>query len=77
MGRRTNAMFCGPQHSQRVLNILRNDFKFQEVASNAMDWDIIYGGYPHCGSSPFDWEMKTGLNKRLNEQGWSNLQPHQ
>ena len=75
--RRKKAIFCGAHHSPIVIDILKREFQYEQVPQDSDDWDIIYGGYPHCGSKPFDWEMKTGLNQRLNEQGWSNLQQHQ
>ena len=80
--RRNKVMWCGPQHSRNVMTIIENDFQYTPVPWSAHpDWDLIYGGYPHCGVTkgqpPFDWEMKTGLNKILNDTGWSNLKPHQ
>jgi hypothetical protein len=81
-------LFCG-MHSTNVIGILRNEFRFESVSWSAAtgaisgngDWDIVYGGYVHCGKSkgarPLDFDMATGLNKRLSDAGWSNLKPHQ
>lgn len=58
--------------------MLINDFGFNEVnASKVDDWDMMFGGYPHCGSKPWDWHMKTGLNAELKAKGWNTLKPHQ
>ncbi|KAL7545880.1 hypothetical protein ACHAWF_009239 [Thalassiosira exigua] len=74
-GRRTRAHFCSKRHSPFVIDMLRNEFGFREVDANkGEEFDIIYGGYPHCGSKPFDWDMKTGLNARLD---FSKLRPSQ
>jgi len=78
--RRTKAMICG-HHNKNVISVLKDDFNFTEVCWNSGgDWDIVYGGYPHCGKQDTgyrDWKMEFGLNKRLTEEGWSNLKPHQ
>ena len=79
--RRDKVIFCGQRHSATPMNMLLSEFKFSKLPRDSPDWDLIYGGYPHCGITdglpPVDWAMKTGLNKHLNEQGWSNLKPHQ
>ena len=61
------------------MNILKNEFGYsEEVDPIAGDqWDLIFGGYPHCGEKRNDWKMETGLNKLLTEQGWDKLRPHQ
>ena len=67
-------------HMFTPMNILRDEFGYtEEVDPKAGDnWDLIFGGYPHCGDKRFDWKMETGLNKFLSEeQGWDKLQPHQ
>ena len=47
-------------------------------ASEHDDWDLIYGGYPHCGDwQIMDWDMQTGLNRRMAERGWQSLRPSQ
>lgn len=79
--RRSKAMICGPQHSNNVIEMIKKEFGFHEVPWTSDEWDIVYGAYPHCGKTngkpPLDWEMKTGLNKRLTDEGWGNLKPHQ
>eukprot|EP00977_Amphora_coffeiformis_P028835 scaffold37433_cov199-Amphora_coffeaeformis.AAC.1 len=79
--RRTNLITCGARHSFFIQSLIQQKFHLTEVSRNSEDWDLIYGGYPHCGQTdglaPLDWEMKTGLNQRINEKGWENLKPHQ
>ncbi|KAL3803339.1 hypothetical protein HJC23_009303 [Cyclotella cryptica] len=69
-------------HMFKPMNILKNEFGFtDEVDPQSGDsWDLIFGGYPHCGIHPterFDWNMEYGLNAHLSQQGWENLQHHQ
>ena len=65
-------------HNYRPAQMLINDFGFEKVdASKIDDCDMIFGGYPHCGSKPWDWNMKTGLNAELKAKGWNTLKPHQ
>ena len=77
--RRTKLIICG-RHIVEPIKILKNELHFEEVPWSATDWDLIYGGYMHCqpkkNGKP-DYHMDAGLNKRLNDQGWSNLKPHQ
>lgn len=80
--RRLNAHWCRRRgltaQTRMAIKILQEEFGFVSVdATKTDDWDIIFGGYPHCGSKDWDFEMKTGLNQQLNERGWSNLKPHQ
>ena len=81
--RRRNVGWCGAYHSSNAVHMLKKEFGF----SNDVDpmksdkWDLIYGGYPHCGNGngadPPDWNMKERLNKHLTERGWDNLKPWQ
>jgi hypothetical protein len=66
-------------HMMKPKNILQKEFGYVDEVnpSEGDDWDLIFGGYPNCGSVKFDFEMKTGLNKYLNDQGWDKLSPHQ
>lgn len=82
--RRQNVHWCrrpGKVAQTRIpIKILHDEFGFtkQVDASQTDDFDIIFGGYPHCGSKDWDFEMKTGLNDYLrNKKGFQNLQPHQ
>jgi hypothetical protein len=71
-------------HMGRPMEILQTEFGFNTTVEAQLDpeWDIIFGGYPHCGSEnkrdkDFDWDMRRGLNAHLNKQGWDTLKPHQ
>ena len=63
----------------RPMAMLRDEFGYNKVVdpTKGEDWDLIFGGYPNCGSKKFDFKMETGLNKFLNDKGWDKLQPHQ
>eukprot|EP00977_Amphora_coffeiformis_P018305 scaffold6378_cov176-Amphora_coffeaeformis.AAC.16 len=64
-------------HMWTPSRILKDEFGFEQVDANEDDdWDMIFGGYPHCGSKGWDWNMETGLNKRLLDGGFQ-LKPHQ
>lgn len=68
-------------HMGNPKNMLQKEFGYtHEVDPKGGDqWDLIFGGSPNCGdgSVKFDFQMKTGLNKYLNEKGWDKLSPHQ
>ncbi len=78
--RRSKVHWCHWRpHMWTPKKILRDQFGYtEEVDVKAGDdWDLIFGGYPHCGDKRWDWHMETGLNKYLGEKGWDKLQPHQ
>ena len=78
--KRSKAHWCfWRPHMGRPMAMLRDEFGYNEVAdpTKGEDWDLIFGGYPNCGSKKFDFKMETGLNKFLNDRGWDTLQPHQ
>jgi hypothetical protein len=80
--RRRNAGWCGAYHSPNAVRMLKTEFGFRSVDPlKTEEWDLIYGGYPHCGdgngADPPDWERKEKLNKHLNEKGWHKLKPWQ
>ena len=66
------------------MKMLQGEFGYNETvdAMKTDDWDLIFGGYPHCGSNisndkNLDWAMERGLNAHLNEKGWDGLGEHQ
>ena len=78
--KRSKLMICG-HHSVNPINILTKEFKLNEVPWTAPEWDVVYGGYMHCqprlpNGNP-SYNLDGGLNKRLNDEGWANLKPHQ
>ena len=58
---------CGEHHVGVIpYNLLVQEFNFTRVDANKMEpWDLMYGGYPHCGSTKLDWDMSTGLNAEM------------
>ncbi len=74
-------------HMGRPATILKDEFGYNTTvdATKDEDWDLIFGGYPHCGNPPrtppknktWDWKMEHYLNQHLNEKGWDTLKPHQ
>ena len=82
--RRQKVHWCWwPPHMRRPSKILSNEFGYNNTvdATKTDDWDLIFGGYPHCGKTQknktWDWKMERGLNHHLNEKGWDTLKPHQ
>ena len=68
-------------HMYTPMLILQQEFGYtEEIDPRKVEndqWDLIFGGYPHCGDKKFDWKMETGVNKYLSKQGWDELAPHQ
>ena len=77
--RRTKLHLCSkPKRTKHGNHILTEELGFQHVdASTGDDWDVMFGGYPYCGTKKNDYEMKSGINKVLLEQGFDTLKPHQ
>jgi hypothetical protein len=74
--RRTKFHHCfWRPHNYRPAEMLKTEFGFEVVdATKTNDWDMIFGGYPHCGKNrKSDPDMKTGLNRKLAKDGWRFL----
>ena len=66
--------FCG-RHYHHIMPLITKEYNFKDIGSTVdTGWDLLYGGYPHCGTKKLDWGMETGLNANTN---WSNLQKNQ
>lgn len=77
--RRTKVHLCrNPTRSRHGYRIMRDEFGFDRVNATAgEEWDVVFGGYPNCGSVKRDYQMQTGLNQKLLKQGFDSLKPHQ
>ena len=69
------AHFCGKGYNKPVEKILQEEFNYMTTNANVDDdWDLIYGGYQHCGTKSHEWDMKTGLIPKIT---FSALKPYQ
>ena len=66
---------CGRGFNKPVEKILQEDFNYMTTNANVDDdWDLIYGGYQHCGTKSHEWDMKTGLIPKIK---FATMKPYQ
>ena len=58
--------YCGRHFNKLIAGVLENEFQGAETSNGASsrkdpDWDLVYGGYQHCGTKGHEWDHKTGL----------------